>query len=324
MPEPSDSPRLDYDRQTLPWLDRVLAEIVDYCRAAKTDPGEQYQLRERLLHWVHYGFVVLERAIPHELIDAFLADVHQLFEQRQRYRVVVAPAYETYVPACEFAGSPYGKKGLRILDLHNSSVAAKRLSLHASVVEFLGHVFRERVVAMQSLTFLEGTQQTIHQDYAYVVTRIPSHLAASWIALEDIHVDAGPLYYYSGSHTIPKFQWGDGLFRTAESSRNEDQFAQYIHESCQAARMPLTGFAGKKGDVFVWHSALAHGGAIAKNPSLTRKSYVTHYSTQRGMPHDYRAPGVPPTEIEINGGLVYRHPHRPEDEDQLRNGADLP
>ena len=33
----------------------------------------------------------------------------------------------------------------------------------------------------------------------------------------------------------------------------------------------------KKGDVFIWHANLIHGGSPIKDHSLTRKSMVIHY-----------------------------------------------
>jgi ectoine hydroxylase-related dioxygenase (phytanoyl-CoA dioxygenase family) len=210
--------------------------------------------------------------------------------------------------------------GLRITDFHNWSIAGKKLSLHPTIVKFLKLVFRQRPVAMQSLTFMKGTQQEIHQDFSYVIAEIPSHLTASWIALEDIDPKSGPLMYYPGSHTAPKFDWGDGLFRTPRSSRSDHEFAIWIHEQARAAGLQLQHFAPKKGDVFIWHAALAHGGSLAVDKSLTRKSYVTHYSTEQGFTRDYRDKDRPPHVYECNGGLVFRNPHHPEEEDSFRRG----
>jgi ectoine hydroxylase len=35
-------------------------------------------------------------------------------------------------------------------------------------------------------------------------------------------------------------------------------------------------FIAKKGDVFIWHTNLIHGGMPVKNTALTRKSMVIH------------------------------------------------
>jgi ectoine hydroxylase-related dioxygenase (phytanoyl-CoA dioxygenase family) len=224
------------------------------------------------------------------------------------------------VPVKDYAEPDYHVHGLRIIDFHNSSIAGKKLSLHPTIVKFLELLFRQRPVAMQSLTFMKGTQQGIHQDFAYVLAGIPSHLAASWIALEDIDPRSGPLMYYPGSHTSPKFDWGDGLFRTKRSGRNDVEFAEWIHEQARQRGLSLQHFAPKKGDVFLWHGALAHGGALAADPALTRKSYVTHYSTERAFPRDYRDQKRRPHAYTYNDALVYRNPRHPEEEDWYRRG----
>ncbi|MGE3172202.1 MAG: phytanoyl-CoA dioxygenase family protein [Planctomycetota bacterium] len=311
---------LDFDPATLPWLDRIVRMMDEYLATVEPSAAERFRLRGLLLHFMHYGFVTLERAVEPQLIDAYLADVYDLFDER-KLNVLIAAGYNQYLPVREYKEQDYYKHGMRVLDFHNSSIAGKKLSLHRHIVRFLSLVFREQPVAMQSLTFMKSTQQDIHQDFAYVVAEIPSHMAAAWIALEDIDPDSGPLCYYPGSHTNPIFDWGNGMFRTPESTRNDKEFSDHIHAMCKSAGQELQTFSPKKGDVFLWHGSLAHGGSIAKNPALTRKSYVTHYSTLSGFQHDYRAKDQEPFSYEYNGGLVYRHPHHPQDEDVYKRGA---
>ncbi|MEC7582890.1 MAG: phytanoyl-CoA dioxygenase family protein [Planctomycetota bacterium] len=311
---------LGFQKDTLPWLDRMLQEIDREIEKVEESPAARLRLRQELLTYMHNGYVILEGAIEHKLIDAYLADVYDLFDDR-RLNVKVSGHYQTYLSVHEYEDSDYYKHGLRIIDFHNSSIAAKKISLHKRLTQFLKLVFRQQIVAMQSLTFMKSTQQEIHQDFAYVVAEIPSHLAASWVALEDIDPESGPLCYYPGSHTNQMFDWGNGMFRTQESTGTDAEFAAHIHGACKDAGQKIEHFHPKKGDVLIWHGALAHGGALAKNPELTRKSYVTHYSTKAGFQHDYRAKDQEPYPYEYNGGLVYRHPFHPDEEDYYDRGA---
>jgi ectoine hydroxylase-related dioxygenase (phytanoyl-CoA dioxygenase family) len=312
----------EFDRDTLPWLDRFAGDVDAYVGALR-EPANEPDLREQLLHWVQFGFVVLPGAIEPELIDAYLADVDELFATREAHRTFVnVEGYgERPVSACsaEQLAIPH----LRIMDFHNASVAGKRMALHPRIVAFLRHLFRDTPVGMQTLTFLHGSEQVWHQDYAFVVSSIPSHLAASWIALEDVSQEAGPLGYYSGSHTIRKFDWGNGIFLTPESSRNERDFARHIEAECRRMNLREQVLLARKGDVFIWHAALAHRGTPATRADLTRKSFVTHYSSVRGYPRDRRRPEAKPTEYRINGGLVYGDPRWPEEEDVFRRGAKI-
>lgn len=68
--------------------------------------------------------------------------------------------------------------------------------------------------------------------FSYVTSQIPSHLAAAWIPLEDVHADAGPLYYFAGSHKIKKFKFGNGIFYNEHSKKNPDDFAIYLDKLC--------------------------------------------------------------------------------------------
>jgi phytanoyl-CoA hydroxylase len=260
-------------------------------------------------------------AIEHDLIDAYLADVDELVATREgRHTLVNLEGYGVRpVSAC--SADQLAIPHLRIMDFHNASTAGKRMSMHPRIVTFLRHVFRDTPVGMQSLTFLHGSEQAWHQDYAFVVSSIPSHLAASWIALEDVSPEAGPLGYYPGSHTIRKFDWGNGLFLTAESRHDEMEFARHIETECRRMNLHEEVLLARKGDVFIWHAALAHRGSPATRPGLTRKSFVTHYSSVRGYPRDRRRPEAEPIEYRLNGGVVYGDPRWPQEENVFRRGG---
>jgi ectoine hydroxylase-related dioxygenase (phytanoyl-CoA dioxygenase family) len=311
-----------FDPATLPWMDKALHGVDEY--VASLNGEATGDLRERLLHFMQFGYLVLPGAIEHELIDAYLADVRELFERREHaVKVNVEQVGEQAVrdSTPEQLAGPH----VRLMDFHNTSVAGKKLALHPSIVDFLTHVFREKVVAMQSLTFVRGSEQGTHQDFAYVVApRYPSHLAASWIALEDVHPDAGPLGYYPGSHTLRKFDWGDGLFHQAGvTKRDPVEFAPFLEAEARRMGLKAETFCPKKGDVFFWHGCLAHSGTPVNDPSRTRRSFVTHYSTLSGNPRDRRAIDQEPELIEYNGGVVFKDPVRGDEEDSFTRGAAL-
>jgi phytanoyl-CoA hydroxylase len=302
---------------TAPWLDRILHEIDEYIGTLATLP-DRYDLRDQLIRWMRDGFVVFPGLVEDVAISAYLNDVDELMTRPADFAVRVNAQGVGIKPINEYTSTELTIPHLRLMDFHNSSVAGKQIALHPGIVSFLGHVFRSQVVAMQTLTFLRGTEQPAHQDYAYVVADIPSHLAASWVALEDVHPDAGPLFYWPGSHTIPRFDWGNGPFLTPSSTRDETSFRDHIEAACAARGLQRREFLPRKGDVFLWHAALAHGGAPVIDPDRTRKSLVTHYSTLDAYPFDRRAPDRKPVAYEYNGALVYANPDLPEEEDVFR------
>ena len=292
---------LDFDPATLPWIDKPEADVDRYVANADTS-ALGYDLREKLLQWKNFGYTVFEQAVSPALVDAYLADMEEFKDRHEEFSTVVESSAHGHSTAKAPKRDDLEDFQVRFCDLHNNLVSGKKLGLNPKIVSFLAHIFRDKVVMMQSLTFLRSSEQWAHQDYAYVVAAIPSHLAACWIALEDVHADAGPLMYYPGSHRIPKFDFGNGLFLTPESKFHEAEFLAHIQAQCKALGLQEVTFLPKKGDMFVWHAALAHGGTPIRNRALTRKSFVCHYSSQTGYPRDRRNVNVQPVAYEYNQG----------------------
>jgi phytanoyl-CoA hydroxylase len=115
--------------------------------------------------------------------------------------------------------------------------------------------------------------------------RTPKHLIATWVALEDTHEDAGPLEYFPGSHLIEQMKFSNGEYHSVESEMPEWQ--AYMNLAVERAGLKPARFAAKKGDVFIWHANLLHGGGPIHNPALTRKSLVFHFYSEQ----DCRADG---------------------------------
>ena len=55
-------------------------------------------------------------------------------------------------------------------------------------------------------------------------------------------------------------------------------YAEYLKEV--AERYERKTFIARRGEIFLWHGMLIHGGAPIQNPSLSRRSYVCHYIPQ--------------------------------------------
>lgn len=317
--------RVEFEPHTLPWLDRPRADVDAYVAGLPPDELPAYDLREALTGWRRLGYVMLPALIEPALIDAYLADLEELRRTRARRRTLVMVEGLGARPICELPEEALEHHHLRYLDFHNQSLAGKQILLHREVVRLLRHLFRAEVVAMQSLTFVHGSEQWTHQDYAYVVSDVPSQLAAAWVALEDVHPDAGPLAYYPGSHTIPKFDWGteSGLVHSSSSRFGELDFRDHIEAQCERAGLRRETVLPRKGDVFFWHGALAHAGSPVVDPVRTRRAFVAHYSTLPAYPRDRRRREAPPLRMRINGGWVYGDPTLPEEEDSFTRGAAL-
>ncbi|WP_338872425.1 phytanoyl-CoA dioxygenase family protein [Spirosoma sp. SC4-14] len=317
---PEPKPIVEFDQKSLPWIDQPEADIDRFVAAYSRKQEFAYDLKEKLTHWQSNGYVILEQAIPVSLIDQLWSEAEELINHPEDYKINIR------VDKPEFAARPVqmakelpteiiGGTYVKVMDFHNASLTGKKIMLHQQIVAFLEAVFNDRVVGMQSLLFKYGSQQATHQDFAYVVSEIPSHLAASWVALEDVSIDAGPLFYYPGSHKAAKFDFGNGIFFNEKSSRNPTDFGIYLDKLCTENGLKRKTLLIKKGDVLLWHAALAHGGDEIKDISHTRKSFVCHYSSQKAYRRHRQDVQAEPNRISINGADVFTHPVLTDEED---------
>ena len=321
-------PQTEFDAATLPWIDREDANVDDFVKKYQPPFKVSYNLAEKLKFWQKNGYVILEQAIQSEMLDLFWADVEELVEHPEKYKMWARIDLPKFDPVRErhikdFSTEDLRGKYVKLNDIHNISVAGKKLMTHPAIVSFLDAIFQQQTVVMQSLAFMYGSQQPTHQDYPWVTAKIPSHLAAAWIPVEDIKIDSGPLYYYVGSHKMPKFNFGNGIVFNQRSTRTPLEFAEYLDTNCAELKYPKDTLLIKRGDVLIWHAALAHGGDIISNPDRTRKSYVCHYSTHEALPFHRHRPGQEPITEYHNGVAIYQNPDFGDQENILNGGAKL-
>jgi ectoine hydroxylase-related dioxygenase (phytanoyl-CoA dioxygenase family) len=171
-------------------------------------------------------------------------------------------------------------------DLYLMSAEVRGLALDFGLTSILADLLGDPAVLCHSHNFETGSSQPMHIDSLHMTPRTPHSLISVWVALEDVHPDAGPLLYYPGSHKIPLYTFNDG---THHASREEaaDWF-DYIDVQIRLRGLKEKAFMARKGDVFIWHSDLVHGGSPVADPSLTRSSLVCHYfgetdCIERGM-----------------------------------------
>jgi hypothetical protein len=58
------------------------------------------------------------------------------------------------------------------------------------------------------------------------------------------------------------------------------QWSDYVAAETDRHGLLEERFLAKKGDLFIWHAGLLHGGYRIEEPALTRQSLVSHYWTQ--------------------------------------------
>lgn len=311
--------QLDYE-STRPWIDLDSVDVRAYVARVSDQAG--FDLERKLVEWHKRGVVSFENAVDVQLVDALLDDVEYLRKHARDFELM-AEYRGVQKPIADFSADELDSSGVKFNSIHTISAAACKLSLTKAVTTFLHHVFGAPPCVLQSLTFYRGSQQSAHIDYPYVrcQSRI-AELAASWIPLEDILPDSGPLAYYPGSQDSRVsgfFDWGHGsVVMEPDSVHTPMEFSDYLRARVDKMKVLPEVFLPKKGDVLIWHGNMIHEGTPIKNPSRTRKSYVTHYTGFNSYPVAHKRPDGAGT--AENGGYAFEYPWLPPNRHMLPSG----
>jgi ectoine hydroxylase-related dioxygenase (phytanoyl-CoA dioxygenase family) len=168
----------------------------------------------------------------------------------------------------------------KLLYGYKHSSAINNMMRDKRLIDLLSFILGKEVVPFQTLNFIKGSGQRAHSDSIHMTTYPLGYLIAAWIALEDIHPESGPLFYYPGSHSLPYLLNDDFENYSTRFLLGNKKYADYedvIEDILKYSSFEKKIFLPKKGDVLIWHANLIHGGMPVINPSLTRKSMVIHY-----------------------------------------------
>ncbi|HSX62262.1 MAG TPA: phytanoyl-CoA dioxygenase family protein [Tahibacter sp.] len=169
--------------------------------------------------------------------------------------------------------------GRRYFDFwrHDADVAA--IAANQTVIRLLGDLYGRSAFPFQTLNFPVGSQQHYHSDAVHFSSVPERFMCGVWLALEDVHEDAGPLVYYPGSHRWPivyNDQIGVRIAGTT-TSRDQTMYEPYWRAMVETSGARPRHFLPKKGEALIWSANLLHGGAPQRDPTRTRWSQVTHY-----------------------------------------------
>ncbi|WP_091147430.1 phytanoyl-CoA dioxygenase family protein [Novosphingobium sp. CF614] len=167
----------------------------------------------------------------------------------------------------------------RIQDAWTFDQDVRAIAGNTQILALLERLYGRRAFPFQTLNFPLGTQQAAHSDSVHFSSLPERFMCGVWLAMEDIHPDAGPLFYIPGSHRWPivsNLMIGRRGHGSALSSAQDPYGPAW--RALQAAFGAEEGqFLARKGQALIWCANLLHGGSPQTNPSLTRWSQVTHY-----------------------------------------------
>jgi len=181
----------------------------------------------------------------------------------------------------------------RVTNFHVYSENTKNLATNKFVNNILKTLFNKEQVIYSSLFFREGTSQHYHRDTPHFYTNPIDQYYGVWYALEDTHVNAGPLKYYIGSHKLAVPSGHDTCNKIVPTYKNTNlvdidsgykciiEYNKVIEDLCKEQKLlcvDQNNYINKinKGDIIIWHPKLLHGGSDIIDPHLTRYSMVTH------------------------------------------------
>ena len=231
-------------------------------------------------HWQQNGFLVLPKFFSANRVDELTQVVEQEWRDRARddnplvIDVLEGPLADRRM---YFRDTPDDAKRYpyKLNDLYLTRSEVRDLALDHDLVLILRSLIGGDPAICNSLNFERGSQQTYHFDTYYMPGPCVDGLVVTSICLEDVDPTAGPLTYYPGSHTIPPYRFSDGrLNAVADEMHAATEYAQH---AVAERGLEAVDFIGHKGDVFIWHEQLYHGGRKIIDPARTRRSLVTHY-----------------------------------------------
>ena len=244
------------DKKSKAWLDVNDSTIAAPAKIGfnSFSPAVQQQIKD----WSKNGYLILEKVFDDATVDMINNEVEHL--------VNISAVHYTHDHKIMFA--------------NKLSEPIKKSTYHPLLKNVLEFLLDKEVAPFQTLNFNKGSGQLAHSDSIHMTTYPLGYLIAAWVALEDIHEDSGPLFYYPGSHKLPYLlndDFENYSTRFSLGKKNYKDYEEVTQHIIEEQKMQPKVFLAKKGDVLIWHANLIHGGMPVVNKYLTRKSMVIHY-----------------------------------------------
>ncbi len=226
--------------------------------------------------------------LDREDVDESLLDRDQMFFREQGYLIK-----EGLIPA-ELT-DPYLADRLAYpdenLSLWGGSYMAidsmRDVCLYAPLVDLIEKLIGEPVGLFLTLSGLESTRRTWHQDFYLKPGYENVNYCAAWIAVGDVHPDSGPFEFVPGTHRLPSMRreliWEWLSPEERESAASYRIAETFVTDACTKMfverEFESQSFLPRRGDVLIWHHSLLHQGSRAQRPGMMRPGLIAHYNS---------------------------------------------
>jgi hypothetical protein len=218
------------------------------------------------------GYIVIDLELTEEYINNLLKQVFEELEnlptQDSRYHYSEAP---------------------RIFEGWKTNPYILGIAQHPKILNTLELLYNRKPIPFQTINFLYGSNQPLHQDSIHFYTQPERWMVGTWTALQDMTEDCGPLNVVPGSHKWSHYNFQNLNLPVVEFGNQFDNYHEYENFLTQLLES-MNGYKkkwiGKKGQTIIWASNLLHGGAPILNPNSTRYAQATHYYFE-GCNHYY-------------------------------------
>jgi len=271
------------------WFDRPNA--LSLLKRRRRQEGLTDQEFEALRNWVKHGYICLSDVLPSTDLEGMMNDLDKVWTATKPIESLVIE--EVRLRPEDSPGLPHERLvGLdqetrnrlkreskwRIHGFYQFSEASRRIYENPTLQRWASLILGRHADPYYTINFTYGSLQELHQDSAVFYVWPMNCLVGAWVACEDIHPDSGPLVYYPGSHKERFFPAFANYPQTNLKNCDPSLISKYNEYLKDVAnRYEAKTFVPKRGEIFLWHGMLIHGGSPIKNPSLTRRSYVCHY-----------------------------------------------
>ena len=216
-------------------------------------------IANKIDQWDELGYIHLEQHFGNDVINQIIRSVEDGLKKGELH---------------------FNYTGRKIFNPQKKIASFDRVIHDETILAIMNHLFKRKPLHFQTMAFLAGSEQKAHSDFVHMTTVPLGFLMGAWIALEDIHLDSGPLTYYPGSHKLPYIlneEYGNSSNPFLLDIHANEKYEKRVQQVIDENQLEEMKFTAKAGDVLIWHANLLHGGAPIIDSGASRKSMVSHY-----------------------------------------------